>query len=138
MLIQRLSSGSGILCVAMSVLACSPDADEGTEGGDDAGIVEGSWCGKAVETDEQCGGDETFYAKLEQSESSVTGEFCEAYDHDCSPIQDGKVEGNTLTFSYSFESETVSGTFTLDGDTLVGSLFSTKCDCSIPKTLYRL
>jgi hypothetical protein len=105
---------------------------------DAGGEVEGSWCGRAVETAEQCAGDEVGYVELQQSGSEVSGTFCEAYEWDCYPVEGGSFEDDTLTFSYSFPPYTVDGELTLDGDTLTGSFFSSKCDCSIPVTLHRL
>ncbi|XXY54308.1 hypothetical protein WME91_24565 [Sorangium sp. So ce269] len=138
MLNQRLNLGLGIVCISMSVIACSPGEDEEPGEGDGTSDVEGSWCGREVEADEQCAGDEVSYARLDQSGSVITGEFCESYNKDCYTIQNGIAEGNTISFSYSFESETVSGSFALDGDTLTGSLVSSKCDCTIPMTLHRV
>lgn len=114
---------------AFIVSGCSADAD---------GEVEGSWCGRAVETAEQCTGDEVVYAELQQSGSAVSGTICEAYEKECYPVEGGNFEDGTLTFSYSFQTNTVEGELALDGDTLTGSFFSSKCDCSIPVTLLRL
>jgi hypothetical protein len=114
------------LCFAV---ACSDGASED---------VTGNWCGADVATKEQCQGDEVEYLALSQSGSGVTGVICEAYDKDCAPIDDGKLEGGTLTFTYSPQYVGGKADLKLTGDTLVGSIHTDKCGCDIPLTFHRL
>jgi len=100
--------------------------------------LNGHWCGKDVGDDDECEGDEALYTELDQSDSEVTGRFCEAYEQDCYDIHEGRFDGKNLTFKYFFSEQSVTGTFTLSEDTLDGTLHSTKCDCDIPTTLHRL
>jgi hypothetical protein len=100
--------------------------------------VNGHWCGKDVDDESACEGDEVGYTELDESGTEVTGQFCEAIDTDCYDLHDGRFDGKNLTFQYSFSGNTVTGEFTLEDDTLKGTLHSTKCDCEVSRTLHRL
>jgi len=126
----------GLAAVVAAGLACSSDKT------DVSGSVTGSWCGLDVATAAACVGDEALFLQLTQNGTTVTGTFCEdSAKTDCYTLQDGTLVGGTLTFGWDIPpSDTVDGSFTLasDGKTLVGSLYSTKCNCDVPATLHRL
>jgi len=94
--------------------------------------VSGNWGGNA--------GGEGSYLELQQSGSVVTGQACESPGQDCYAIKDGKVSGDTLTFSYEFDTYKVTATLTLsaDGKTLSGNYHSTKCNCDVAISLAKL
>jgi hypothetical protein len=116
----------------------------GGAGGTSGVDVQGSWCGADVATPAQCVGDEVMYLEFTSSAGSLTGRFCDEYQGDCYDFTSASVAGNRVTIEYSwFESAyattfVVTGTFTLDGDQMTGSLHSTKCNCDTPATLHRL
>jgi len=91
--------------------------------------VGGNWVGG--------GSGESTYLELQQSGSAVTGQACERPGHDCYPIKDGKLSGQSLTFCYEFDTHKVTATLTLsvDGKTLTGSYHSTKCNCDLAVSL---
>jgi hypothetical protein len=100
--------------------------------------VTGNWCGQDVGAKEQCQGDEVEYLELVQSDSSVTGQICEAYGKDCTPIEGGKVDGRKLTFTFAPTSVGGKVDLELQGDTLVGTIHADKCDCELAFTFHRL
>ncbi len=77
--------------------------------------------------------------ELTQTGACVSGKACEGPGKDCYPVQNGTLDGATLTFFYTFDPYQVDATLTLsaDGTTLTGELYSTKCACSIPHTYIR-
>jgi hypothetical protein len=123
----------GLVCGCLGFLAFGCANDE-----DGTGDVSGQWCGRDVASAEACVGDEVEYLDLVQSGSQVTGQICEAYEKDCSPIENGKLLGSKLTFG--FDPEDVDGLADLDlsGDVLQGTLHSDKCACELPFTFHRL
>jgi hypothetical protein len=68
----------------------------------------------------------------------VTGLACEAFGKDCYEVQEGRVQGDELTFFYAFEAYRVDASLTLAADTLSGEYRSDKCNCDIPSTLHRV
>ena len=82
------------------------------------GNVSGAWCGNDVATASACvGDDEVFYLELAQAGGVVTGDWCEAYNKDCLPIEDGTFTDGMFTFHALVETtSTVTGLFTLSGD----------------------
>lgn len=121
--------------------------DGGTEDGgflDDAGLVSvaGQWCG--VPARAVCSGDETGYLVAEQTGHTVVGQFCEREGVDCYDIQCGTMQGSELTFYYAFLEEDVwyrvDGAFTAStsGQQLLGTLLSSKCMCTLNRTLHRM
>ncbi|HEX2881892.1 MAG TPA: hypothetical protein VHO25_20365 [Polyangiaceae bacterium] len=91
-----------------------------------------------------CQGDETGYLVAEQTGSTVAGQFCEREGVHCSEIHCGMVQANELTFYYAFLEEgvwyRVDGAFTAsaNGQQLVGTLRSSKCLCTLNRTLHRM
>jgi hypothetical protein len=49
--------------------------------------ITGVWCGKAVEKQEYCKGDEAGFLNVKQVGVGLSGEYCEAYQHDCLQIK---------------------------------------------------
>jgi hypothetical protein len=76
------------------------------------------------------------YLELTQSDACVSGTTCEVQGKDCFSLQNGTLDGNTLTYFYTFGTVQVDATLTLsaDGTTMTGELYSTKCACSNPYT----
>ena len=101
----------------------APNCEAATPGGD----VTGTWSATM--------GEQTLL-ELTQSGACVSGQACEGPGKDCYPVQSGTLDGDTLTFFYTFDTFQVDATLTLsaDGTTLTGELYSTKCTCSIPHT----
>ncbi len=93
----------GSLVLALLVGACG-----------DGGDVAGTWSCIV--------GSDGGYLFLEQSGDSVTGEYCEHEDCDGDhyPLQSGAVDGESLTFFYTFGSDRCDVNMTLDGDKLQG------------------
>lgn len=96
--------------------------------------MSGAWCGREVAAATECVGDEVTYLELEQDGASVTGQYCEAFGHECYALA-GSVEGNELTFEYHFSGYTVTATLEI-GPSLKGTFFSTKCGCEIPVEVF--
>jgi hypothetical protein len=123
--------------------------------------VVGDWCGKAG--DPACAGDEAMWLELRAVGGQLTGQLCENPGRDCNAFTSAKVEGDRLTFSYTFgggisyppppalpdggvgeagpptvdPGDRVDGDFTVHGTTMTGTLFSTKCDCTANFTFYK-
>ena len=126
---RALGAGLGWLA-----LACSGE----TNGAQTKSDVTGAWCGADVSSAERCVGDEVEYLELLQDGTEVTGQICEAYEKDCAPIEDGKLEGTKLTFGFSPTIVGGRGDLQLTGDVLMGTLHSDKCACELPFTFHRL
>lgn len=102
------------------------------------GDVNGVWCGRQVSAPEECVGDEVEYLDLVQDGDRVTGVICEAYDADCAPVEDGKLDGTQLTFGFDPQDVGGRASLTLNGDELKGTLYSGKCACHLPFTFHRI
>jgi hypothetical protein len=92
----------------------------------------GEWCGRSVATAAECRGDEVFFAKLTQVDDTVTGQICEAYEKDCSPVTSGLVTDNQLALAWGTSSFTATATLTvIEGASLSGAGTSCKtaADC---------
>ena len=105
--------------------------------------IDGKWCGRKVASAADCTGDEVNFVELSQAgtraSAPVTGQWCEAYQKDCYPIEDGTASGTHLSAIYRFGDVAVMASFELRApDQLEGTLFSTKCNCGAPVTLYRV
>jgi hypothetical protein len=121
---------NGLVAIFLLVTACAAD-DEPDQGGAGTGsstaLVAGQWCSAAVAQAEDCAFDEGIYLELAQAGTAVTGSACEAFEHDCSPVEGGEFDGTTLTYAYQISDDgpdpkTVDASFTLadDGATLTG------------------
>lgn len=125
------------------VYGCSNTTNNyyGGDGGNPEEVT-GNWCGREVPTAEDCDGDELWYMELRQSNSIVTGRYCEDFNHDCSPIQEGHFSRNRLTFFYTFRSggrdNRVDADFELSngGNVLSGEL--SDATHNLPVTLYKI
>jgi hypothetical protein len=107
----------------------------------DAGLtsVAGAWCGVPVQTAADCVGDEVLFVELAQSGNVVTGQSCEAYQKGCYQILQGGLVGNQLTYSYVFITYQVDLDLVVSGPTeLTGTIFSSKCSCTLPITLHKI
>ena len=128
----------------LATYACSSSdamlgsADSGSQGDSGSTGVSGRWCGKEVSAAEQCTGDEVIYLEVAQSGSAVTGQACEAYNNGCYPLENGSFDKDQLSFRYTFTPDHVDASLTLSGDTLSGTLSSTKADAPLPLTLHRI
>jgi len=104
--------------------------------------ITGVWCGKAVEKQEYCKGDEVMFLNVEQVGVGLSGEFCEAYQSDCELIRGGEVTDENVTFSIIFnENELQKVNFNLrllDDNYLKGTVFSSKCNCDLPASFFRI
>lgn len=118
-------------CLACLVLSCSSSHEL-------SGTVAGKWCGSDVATPADCVGDEVEYLDLTQDGASVHGKICEAYEKDCAPVQNGKLDGSQLRFDFDPVDVGGKADLRLDGDVLSGSLHSDKCACELPYTFHRL
>lgn len=129
-----------VLVVVLFALSFGCGEREASNGGDGASGGKSRWCGIKVSTPQSCTGDEVIYVEYTLVGQTVAGKSCEAYDKECYPIQAGKLVGDTLTYFYTFGSMKVTATFKQDagGKIFTGSFFSTKCDCTIPKILYKI
>jgi hypothetical protein len=121
-----------LVLAAALAFACSGDDGDADSGGHQD--VSGAWCGKEVAAASDCVGDEVIYLELEQDGATITGQYCEAFGHECYALA-GSVEGSQLTFEYHFSEYTVTATL-LIGSSLKGSFFSTKCACEIPVEVF--
>ncbi len=98
-----------------------------------AGEFEGEWCLDQVGTAAECErpGD-TFYTRLSDDGSRVTGIMCEdgysdaASGDECLNIDDTK-DGETFSID-PFTPDGRKVTFEVDGDMLIGNVASTPCD----------
>lgn len=118
-----------VLCALVGLVAC---------GGESEADVQGGWCGKPANTLEDCRGDELGFMNIEQAaDGSLSGEFCEAYQHECYALS-GKVNGNKLRFKYTFSEYDVTGELTVEGSVMIGTAHSEKCMCSGPARFYRI
>jgi hypothetical protein len=123
--------------------------------------VVGNWCGK--EGDPACAGDEAMWLELRADGGRLTGQLCENPGRDCNEFTSAGIDGDHLTFSYTFGAsidyppslvlpdggvgeagpptvdpgDRVDGDFTVHGTTMTGTLFSTKCDCTANFTFYK-
>ena len=123
--------------------------------------VVGNWCGKLG--DPACSGDEAMWLELRADGGKLTGQLCENPGRDCNAFTSAAIQGNLLTFSYTFGASIeyppppalpdggvgeagpptvnpgsrVDGRFAVDGTTMTGTLFSTKCDCTANFTFYK-
>jgi len=125
---MRWMLGAWVGCLALS---CSSSHEL-------SGSVAGKWCGSDVATPAECVGDEVEYLDLTQSGSSVDGKICEAYEKDCAPLQNGKLEGKRLSFEWNPVNIGGKADLELDGDLLAGSLHADKCGCEVAYTFHRL
>jgi hypothetical protein len=127
---QRIAwTALGVL-LSIAQLRCSDPDEAGPTG------VTGQWCGRQVARAEDCTGDEVFFLDLIQSGQSVTGQYCEAYAHDCYGLQSGKFTDDRLTFFYTFDVNRVDVNLEAAGDTLIGTFTTT--NASAPVILYRV
>ena len=126
-------SSLGICLIAALFLgACS---------GDD---VDGTWCGRDVEAEDECVGDDAHFVTLAQSGDSVTGTWCEAFpSKDCTDIDEASFDGDVLRLEhFSFDGSALE--LTLDGDVMTGNFHGCStcdagpCMCELPVTLHRL
>jgi len=116
-----------------------------SDGKADKGDVSGTWCGRDVAAAADCVGDEVFYLDLVQAGSEVTGDWCEAYNHDCLPIEEGTFANRTLTFDAPVDTtSTVTASLTMsdDGQRLGGKFAETDNSSggsvSLSVTLHRI
>ena len=133
--------GSGLNCVALGVcalfLGCSGSSS--TDGSSGLSDVSGAWCGANVATAVECVGDEVGYLELTQSGETVSGQSCEAFEHDCQAVQAGTFSGNHLSYFYTFDVYRVDASFDVaSATTLHGTFHSDKCNCDQPLTLHRV
>jgi hypothetical protein len=106
--------------------------------------VTGTWCGKEVDSAEQCTGDDAHWVTLDQSGNDVTGTWCEtAVSKDCVDVTGARLEGDQLTIpKLGKDQRTLE--MTLDGDVLEGVLHgcstcdTEKCMCELAITLHRV
>jgi len=120
------------LVAALFLGACS---------GDD---VDGTWCGKDVEVEQDCVGDDAHFVTLAQSGDSVSGTWCEAFGKDdCADIEEASFDGEVLRLEgFGFDGSALE--LTLDGDQLSGNFHGCStcdgepCMCELPVTLHRL
>ena len=126
--------------VAVVLAACVSNVACGSEAETPEGLT-GQWCGAHVGAPAECNG---AYLDITQSGSSVSGQACEWYEHDCYPLDNGTLSGAALTFDYSWTEAgttyTVNASLALsaDGNTLSGSYHSSKCNCDTPMTFFRI
>lgn len=113
---------SGV-CQGGACKAPLPDCQTAIPGGD----VTGSWVASVGEQG---------YLEVQQSGACVTGQSCEHIGANCYPIQGGVLAGDQLFFYYTFGQFQTDATLTLsaNGMTLMGELYSDKCNCSVPHT----
>jgi len=100
--------------------------------------VTGHWCGTRVTKDEHCAGDDVGYLLLDQQSNQIDGQACEAFEHDCYILEDGKLEGGYVTFRYTFREGSVNAKLSVLDDSLAGVYFASKCDCNVPFRFYRI
>jgi hypothetical protein len=123
--------------------------------------VVGDWCGQ--QGDPACAGDEAMWLELRAEAGKLTGQLCENPGKDCNAFTSAGIEGAHLIFSYTFGAsidyppppalpdggvgeagpptidpgERVDGRFAVQGPTMSGTLFSTKCACTMNFTFYK-
>ncbi len=100
--------------------------------------VTGHWCGRAVDSDAACTGDEVGLLLLAQDGAGLDGQACEAHEHDCHLLEKGTVDGRHVTFHYSFKNGYVDAKLSVEGDVMTGTFFASKCKCDIRRTFYRI
>ena len=141
-------------------LGCGGEAEVATGSVAPSDVV-GNWCGK--QGDPACAGDEAMWLELRIEAGKLSGQMCENPAKDCNALTSAGIEGDKLFFSYTFGAsidyppppalpdggvgeagpptidpgERVDGRFAVQGPTMSGTLFSTKCDCSMPFTFYK-
>lgn len=150
--------------VSLAVSACSGTSEPGRSGSSATGVAEvvGDWCG--MPNDPSCSGDEALWVELRAvpgDATALTGQVCENKGRDCNALVSAAIDAHHhLTFAYTFgggtvtipgqvgvdsgppqtvedAGERVDGDFTVNGAEMTGALTSTKCQCAIPRTLYR-
>lgn len=100
--------------------------------------VTGHWCGRPVDQDAECVGDETGLLLLKQDDRALEGQACEAHNHDCHVIERAHVVGDQVAFHYSFDNGTVDAKLSVEGDVMRGTFFASKCKCDLNRTFYRI
>ena len=104
--------------------------------------ITGVWCGKAVEKQEYCKGDDLGFLNVKQVGVGLSGEYCEAYQHDCYQIRGGEVSDKNVKFSIIFHEKGLQkvnfNLRLLDDNYLKGTLFSSKCNCDFPASFFRI
>lgn len=151
---------SAVLALVAVTSACSGKADPGKGGGLlTSADVAGDWCG--TPNNPGCGGDEALWLQLHVAGEAITGQMCENPGRDCHPLTSVTLDSRDhLLFSYSFGGGTVlvprqvgvdsgppqtvsdpghrvDGDMAVNGDKMTGTIFATKCDCTIPQRFYR-
>ena len=98
--------------------------------------ITGVWCGKAVEKQEYCKGDEAGFLNVKQVGVGLSGDKCEDYRSDCLQIRGGEVSDKNVTFSLIFEKKGFqTATYNLrllDDNYLKGTVFVSYCNCDFP------
>jgi hypothetical protein len=123
--------------------------------------VVGDWCQK--QGDPACAGDEAMWLELRAEAGKLSGQMCDSPGEDCNALTSAVIEGNQLIFSYIFGAsidyppppalpdggvgeagpptidpgDRVDGRFAVQGPTMSGTLFSTKCACTMTITFYK-
>jgi hypothetical protein len=100
--------------------------------------ISGHWCGKLVESDAECTGDDLGMLLITQTDENLSGQACESQDHDCHVMEKGRIDGADVTFHYSFAGGYVDAALTVDDNVMTGKLYASKCDCHLPYTFYRI
>jgi hypothetical protein len=154
---MRLGRSRALALLGLLGLGCGGEAETNSSLND----VVGNWCGK--QGDPTCAGDEAMWLELRNDGGRLTGQLCENPGRDCNAFTSARLEGDQLTFSYTFGASIeyplppalpdggvgeagpptvnpgsrVDGNFTVHGTTMAGALFSTKCDCSANFIFYK-
>jgi hypothetical protein len=145
--------------LGLLALGCGGEAETGSSPALDD--VVGNWCAK--QGDPACAGDEAMWLELRAETGKLSGQMCDSPGEDCNALTSAGIEGTQLIFSYTFGAsidyppppalpdggvgeagpptvdpgERVDGRFAVQGPTMSGTLFSTKCDCTTNRTFYK-
>ena len=102
------------------------------------GLCGGHWCGALVAKEDDCRGDDIGFLALYSEDGIITGQACEAYEHDCHLIEGGRLDGQRAHFTYRFEGGYVDAKLVVKGDLMVGTFYASKCACDLAITMHRI
>lgn len=120
-----------LLCLTLLALlpACGEAANDAATTN-----ASGTWSGRLD-------GGESFVLVLVQTSGTYVGQACERPGEDCNALDTVTVNGNRVEFMRSFvengRREFITGDLRVQGAAMTGTLFSTKCSCTLQAVLAR-
>ncbi len=117
----------------------APKAESPKTGENVTAAITGHWCGKDVPDAAKCTGDDVMYLDLKGTGDVVTGEICEAYGKDCTPLKVGSFKGNALALEFAFKRGSAgTGSFVLESDGVLSGGFRAARGKAVVETSMKL